>query len=438
MLHQLWEQLTTQLANNELLAGGAILGGFHMLIGWIRPRVYEATTWLKARIVITLLISNDMDQYKWICRWVDQHKYMTKARRLSYEKVEGGYNHQADEYNPDMSVLGLAPGWHFLWNGWRPTIVERVRDKLEQINDSGDSVRNEMSLTVFGSRKYLNNFLREIEEDYKKWAQEAKGIRIYRSSDSYNNFTSLGKVPPRSLDSVLIPGKEKLVQDIIEFKAAKEWYQGLGVPWRRGYLLAGPPGCGKTSLVKAMASELNMDVYIINLAQIAGPQLLDVFNDAKGLVLIEDVDCAHKDRDDTDDEKKQTDLSYLLNAIDGVGSAEGRVLIMTTNYPERLDAALKRPGRVDLALVFGLPQAKELGQMFKRFFPESGDYEAWGERVEGFGVSMAMVQEYLVGYRHSPQEAFDNIHKLQEMEETRNAEIGTRRSIDSDPNDVGN
>lgn len=61
-------------------------------------------------------------------------------------------------------------------------------------------------------------------------------------------------------------------------------------------------------------------------------------------------------------------LSGLLNAIDGVASQEGRVLVMTTNFPEKLDSALVRPGRVDLKVAFGLAGRKEMRELFQRMY----------------------------------------------------------------------
>ncbi|USW51424.1 Putative AAA+ ATPase domain, ATPase, AAA-type, core [Septoria linicola] len=64
-------------------------------------------------------------------------------------------------------------------------------------------------------------------------------------------------------------------------------------------------------------------------------------------------------------------LSGLLNAIDGVASAEGRVLIMTTNHPEKLDAALVRPGRVDRKVAFQLAMKDQISELFVRMYAAS-------------------------------------------------------------------
>lgn len=80
-------------------------------------------------------------------------------------------------------------------------------------------------------------------------------------------------------------------------------------------------------------------------------------------------------------EKKGISLSGLLNAIDGVASHEGRVLIMTTNHPEALDDALIRPGRVDLQVGFSNATREQAGELFRRMY-EADAGGVIGERIE--------------------------------------------------------
>ncbi|KAK8046144.1 mitochondrial chaperone BCS1-A [Apiospora saccharicola] len=170
-----------------------------------------------------------------------------------------------------------------------------------------------------------------------------------------------------------------------------------GIPLRRGYLFYGPPGTGKTSLSFALAGVFGLDIYVISLLEptLTEEDLGALFSSLprRCVVLLEDIDTAglrrpaeelgkseaekkadggskeSKDKeapsndwkvsdlakalkkDSGSDDKKGISLSGLLNAIDGVASHEGRVLIMTTNVPESLDEALIRPGRTNGAAV---------------------------------------------------------------------------------------
>ena len=200
------------------------------------------------------------------------------------------------------------------------------------------------------------------------------------------------KRPMKSI--ILDPGMIDLVlNDAKDFLASKEWYaergQSLviqlrlwssltsvsppGIPHRRGYLLYGAPGAGKTSLIHSIAGELNLDVYILSLTRMGmdDSTLNSVIAERpdKCIVLVEDIDAAfHKGikRDIVDPEKQNQEgqegqgqtqqekdnsdsitsritLSGLLNALDGIGAQEGRILFATTNDYKALDPALCRP-----------------------------------------------------------------------------------------------
>ena len=75
-----------------------------------------------------------------------------------------------------------------------------------------------------------------------------------------------------------------------------------------------------------------------------------------------------KSKDSEDDKKKGISLSSLLNIIDGVASHEGRVLVMTTNHPEKLDDALIRPGRIDMKVAFTMASHDQIRKLFVRMY----------------------------------------------------------------------
>ncbi len=136
------------------------------------------------------------------------------------------------------------------------------------------------------------------------------------------------------------------LDDLRDFYRSEAWYAARGIPYRRGYLLHGPPGTGKTTMVLALAGELKLAVATLSLSsRLMSDESLRALVDelpVATVLLIEDVDCAFKESRNTTGVTGIT-LSGLLSALDGVSSRDGRVLFLTTNHPDRLDPALVRP-----------------------------------------------------------------------------------------------
>jgi ATPase family associated with various cellular activities (AAA) len=128
-----------------------------------------------------------------------------------------------------------------------------------------------------------------------------------------------------------------------------EIYKRLYIPNTLTILISGPPGVGKSSIISAIADMASMNMSICALSDLTDASIHTV-NDAvnKSIVIFEDVDCM-KSREEADtSSKKHVSMSALLNFLQGSSSTKGQFVIMTTNYPEKLDDALIRSERVNL------------------------------------------------------------------------------------------
>jgi energy-coupling factor transporter ATP-binding protein EcfA2 len=242
--------------------------------------------------------------------------------------------------------------------------------------------------------------------------------------------------PSRPLSTVIVEDglKEELRADAIRFLQGEKWYVRKGIPYRRGFLLHGPPGCGKTSLITALAGSLRLPIVLVTLNSqgMSDSTLLGALSEAPrdAIVLIEDVDCAFASKKLTTREmmmgREAITLSGLLNAVDGVAAQEGRLLFMTTNHIERLDAALIRPGRVDVQYHLGNASKSAAGELFDQFFmssePGGGKTNdenvlfaarcAFLAEVENYLHSFAKLQGVMMKARDEPEFAAEEMRKL--------------------------
>lgn len=161
---------------------------------------------------------------------------------------------------------------------------------------------------------------------------------------------------------VLDPSVARLVRDDFEsFFGRERWFRDHGLPFRRGYLFYGPPGNGKTTVIKVMASHpavtpLTLDFChdCLNNESLSGFFEMASQN-APSLVIFEDLDRAFIDDGDREKRPRIT-LQHFLNCLDGVGTQDGLIVVATANDPSMLDAAiLKRPGRFDRVVGFRPP-----------------------------------------------------------------------------------
>ena len=214
----------------------------------------------------------------------------------------------------------------------------------------------------------------------------------------------------RNFDNVFFEERKQVQKRTKFFLEERGWYDKKGIPYTLGFLFHGPPGCGKTSTVKAVAAEGRRHIINVQLSEIKTKAQLHhlFFNDeihvyngvnsekytipvSERLYVIEDIDAmgdavlrrewkkpqvqAPKkltgdpllDRE-TEPDKEVLDLSFLLNLLDGTLEANGRILIITTNFPERIDRALIRPGRVDMIIHFKRCNREVMQEMVNAFY----------------------------------------------------------------------
>jgi hypothetical protein len=385
-------------------------------------------------------------------------------RYRNYDRLYG-----ADFEHLRNGQYGLVPYEQFgyrsvlFWNGWFPFLFSNAqegkpRSGQQQEASSGGPIKIYSTLTYLRGTLDFEDLLRKAcdesnrltwevnseeqtrnrfvihhiparKEEEESWESGGNGLPWYRQN--YYRLLShkpeeLGKAPlydGRALDNLIFPERiKKLIQEIELWRSHRDWYRERGIPWKRGWLLYGPPGTGKTALARAFAEDLNMPIYVFNLAQMSNHELMKAWSamqvNVPCIALIEDIDNVFHGRenvarkmsplpmflpstrreegDSTAPPPTPLTFDCLLNCIDGVERSDGIFTIITTNDLTKIDPALgqprklpdgsvefisTRPGRIDKAVELTYMEPDDKKRMARRIL---GEYPAEYNRMLDF------------------------------------------------------
>jgi len=227
-----------------------------------------------------------------------------------------------------------------------------------------------------GVQDFSAVILAELEQLISQ-AQSYRGKVI--SLEQRDNYTGkaasvrVHKLRSVTREQVILPDKtlRLLEQNVTEFIQQREQLQALGMSIKKGLLLYGPPGTGKTHTIHYLASQLPEHTTLLITADQVG--MLDEYMQLArflqpAMVVLEDVDLIARARTSMRNPCEESLLNKLLNEMDGLREDAALLFILTTNRPQELEAALAaRPGRVDQAIEFPLPDAEGRGKLVRLY-----------------------------------------------------------------------
>ncbi|OEL20944.1 AAA-ATPase ASD, mitochondrial [Dichanthelium oligosanthes] len=304
------------------------------------------------------------------------------ARKLKAELGRDSKKPQAS-VDDKLEIIDTFDGGVTLW--W---YADTEFPKANVISYSPGDEKRRFYRVVFHKKfrkPVLEMYLPQVMEKGRAVIARNRKRRLFTNYPSRDGRTCWSHVPfqhPATFETLAMECtlKQAIIDDLDAFMKGKDYYAKVGKAWKRGYLLHGPRGTGKSTMIAAMANFLEYDVYDLELTAVKNNtelRKLFVETTGKSIIVIEDIDRsvdltgerrdkkAHKKSGgesdnmtllpkevEKDDDCPKLTLSGLLNFIDGLWSACGgeRIIIFTTNNKDQLDPALIRPGRMDMQI----------------------------------------------------------------------------------------
>jgi mitochondrial chaperone BCS1 len=393
------------LVDNPLFAGGVGLASLGAAAALARRGLISGSQLLRRRLLVNVEISRRDPSYPWILAWLSQPRSnpgfvasrLTRIHNLSVSTATKAVAPGGGS-GPVQAHFFLQPGYgrHLIRHA--PGVYIAVnREKHSTANLNTGEPHETVTLTALWAQRHV---FEDVFSQAHALAAEANEGKTAVYSVQSMNWAPLGEPrKKRPLGSVVLDKglKESIVTDVKDFLRRQEWYVDRGIPYRRGYLLYGPPGSGKTSFIQALAGELDYSLAMVNLSEIGVTDdklaMLLTKVPKRSILLLEDADAAftNRRRRDPDGYSGATvTFSGLLNALDGVAAGEERIAFLTTNHVDRLDPALIRPGRVDMMVRIGEATRYQAAQMWQRFYGDvdvnGADQARFLKRLDDLGL----------------------------------------------------
>lgn len=406
--------------NGWMLAGGAAALTL-MATGWSHVKnLYQQVA---GRVVVKITVSGY--QADAVLMYLKHH---FTASRFGPRAYVGWKLFVRPRQRVQLVSMEIAPpSGRIYWRGWRPIWVAKSKDGLGDLEEglqAADYDYQTISVTfargVMDPDKFVSQateFFNQQVRRYESTGGRRHSIRFIHGTAGNTATVMLkskggGSCPTSGTDIRACLGHRPLdwqlsdfgpdpkatcsavdrlslddetldlVKEAQRWRDTEDWHRERGLPWRRGYLLHGAPGTGKTALARALAEDLDLPVFVFDLATLKNDELLKAWNqmlaEVPCMALMEDIDAVFEGRKNVAiNQGPGLTFDCLLNCLDGVQRADGLMVMITTNHLDRIDPAIgqpdgigSRPGRIDRVVSMGLLENEGRRKLAERILEE--------------------------------------------------------------------
>ena len=237
----------------------------------LRKSSQYGMVFFRRHFLITLEVTSRDKSYHWLLQWITARG--TRTQHLSVETTF--HQNETGKISTKFDFIP-SPGTHFMY--YRNTWIRVERNREKQMMDLQTGVPFEsVTLTALGRHRGIYfDLLNEARKMALK-AQEGMTVMYTAIGPEWRQFGYPRRKRP--LSSVILDDElgENILADVKEFIHNPKWYVDRGIPYRRGYLLHGPPGCGKSSYITALAGETTNDCAFNYLCLVNASSVRDRF-----------------------------------------------------------------------------------------------------------------------------------------------------------------
>lgn len=365
------ESTTSQFVQGTIFAG--ILTFLYGLLKVVLPWLSQRFTRL---FIFTMTIEQTDELYVFVDKFIAE-KYprklknveaflKTKYEAMNYVKLMESSDEDDNKRIEDVKIRQFSD-YIIIYYKNNFIKISKTREKLEGSDSMFSSFMGRIVISGVFAKKTILKLINEINsyEKRKLIYNEEKIIKYSWNSYTWNkNFIYQAK----GFNSLFFDEKQYLLDKIDFFENNKNYFLEKGLDWYLGILIYGEPGTGKTSIAKAIAKHTNRNLYILNISNATNETFLNSFNEIgnNACVLFDDIDINIPDRESTGE--KQVSLQTLLSVLDGSESRSDIIIIMTTNFIDKLDNALIRHGRIDFKFELKKPNLNNIEELLSSFY----------------------------------------------------------------------